>query len=320
MKEFIKDLLPRIRKYSERLDNLALLTDHPWVEVSDTGDRTLYVFRSDNNELLISRNGEVSTCTWEYLEYANALLIEVDGQRRLYKQGFVDPAVVVLRLDGQEDFLMLANENKIDEPEPRRVQGWLENKYLPASHPSPGGHEKEQAVSDSESESDEKPTWMGQPSAAKSEAQGEPDDKQGAQWIAPAAFIFLFLVGIGYALTQANGEEEVYPPREPLYIHFRGEDVSPRDTLNSSWSEWTIKRRIRDIERIGDFGLYDFEEYGELRWQAVHRADPGSSESAFTVYGNGTGLEFHGPTSDSVISQMERWIERRDDTSEEKGF
>jgi len=100
------------------------------VEVSETGDRVLYIFRSNNNELLVSRNGEVTSCNWEYLGYADALLVEVDGNRRLYQQGFVDQAVMVLRLDGQKEFLTLVNENKIEETEPKKVQRWIEKKYL----------------------------------------------------------------------------------------------------------------------------------------------------------------------------------------------
>ena len=139
MKEFLKRILPRISEQSQRIDNLALLTNNPWVEVSEGRDRTLYIFRSQNNELLVSRNGEVTSCSWEFLEYANSLLIEVDGNRRLYQQGFIDPAVLVLRLDGQDEFLTLVNQNKIEEVQGQQVQAWLENKYLPPSGNSASG-------------------------------------------------------------------------------------------------------------------------------------------------------------------------------------
>lgn len=154
MKEFLRRILPRISEQSQRLDNLALLTDHPWVEVSEAGDRTLYIFRSKDNELLVSKDGEVTSCSWEYLEYANSLLIEVDGNRRLYQQGFIDPAVLVLRLDGQEEFLTLVNQNKIDEVQAKQVQAWLERKYLPEKGNIPTSESEDRAKESVSNEAD----------------------------------------------------------------------------------------------------------------------------------------------------------------------
>lgn len=59
MKTFIADIIPRIQKYSQKLDNLTLLTNQHWVVVDEiTNSKTVYIFRP-NNELLISKNGKV---------------------------------------------------------------------------------------------------------------------------------------------------------------------------------------------------------------------------------------------------------------------
>jgi hypothetical protein len=86
MRSYLKSILPRLQRYSARLDNLSIFTDQPWVKIDETGDRVLFVFRS-SNDLLISKNGDVQTCTWEYLEYMDSLLIKRGGQKSLYKQG-----------------------------------------------------------------------------------------------------------------------------------------------------------------------------------------------------------------------------------------
>jgi hypothetical protein len=130
MRSYISKLLPRLRQYSARLDNISLFTNHPWVQIDDSGDRTVFIFRKEENELLVSRNGEVSSCSWEYLDYMNSLLIDLGENRRLYNQGFLDESVMLLRQDGQEDYLLLVNENKVSSDDPERILEGLSQKYL----------------------------------------------------------------------------------------------------------------------------------------------------------------------------------------------
>lgn len=130
MKTYISNLLPKLQEYSARLDNLTLLTDQPWVQLDESGDRTVFVFRSDGNELLVSRNGKVNTCTWEYLEHMNSLVIETDEEKTLYNQGFLDESAMILRKDGRDEYLLLANENKVEVTAAEKVLEQLERKYI----------------------------------------------------------------------------------------------------------------------------------------------------------------------------------------------
>ena len=130
MRGYIANVLPRLKKYSARLDNLALFTDHPWIQIDDSGDRTVFVFRSEGNELLISKNGNVKTCSWEYIDYMNSLLVKLNGQKTLYNQGFMDESVMILSKDGQTDYILLANENKVEERDGEKIITTLTRKYL----------------------------------------------------------------------------------------------------------------------------------------------------------------------------------------------
>jgi hypothetical protein len=116
---------------------LSIFTDQPWVKLDETGDRVLFVFRS-SNDLLISKNGDVQTCTWEYLEYMDSLLIKRGGQKSLYKQGFLDEQVMIMVKDGQGDYLLLANENKVDERDPESILHRLDRRYLTSPSPEVG--------------------------------------------------------------------------------------------------------------------------------------------------------------------------------------
>jgi hypothetical protein len=59
MKTYFADIIPKIQRFSEKLDNLALLTNQHWVLIEGIEqNKTVYIFRN-NNELLISINGKV---------------------------------------------------------------------------------------------------------------------------------------------------------------------------------------------------------------------------------------------------------------------
>ena len=67
MKTFLADIIPSIQKFSQKLDNLTLLTNQHWVVVDEIANsKTVYIFRP-TNELLISKNGKVEKAKWEYL-------------------------------------------------------------------------------------------------------------------------------------------------------------------------------------------------------------------------------------------------------------
>ena len=67
MKTYIADIIPKLQRFSQKLDNLTLLTNQHWVVLDELeSSKTVFIFRS-NNELLISRNGKVEKAKWEYL-------------------------------------------------------------------------------------------------------------------------------------------------------------------------------------------------------------------------------------------------------------
>src|ERR1039457_4732999 len=104
MKTFIADIIPRIQKYSQKLDNLTLLTSQHWVVVDEIANsKTVYIFRL-NNELLISRNGKVDKAKWEYLD-KNTLLFDLkDDESYLFNQGFFDENILALKIDGKDEY------------------------------------------------------------------------------------------------------------------------------------------------------------------------------------------------------------------------
>jgi hypothetical protein len=134
MQTFISDIIPKIQLFSQKLDDLTILTNQHWV-VMDEIDKTknVYIFRK-NNELLVSSNGEVEKGRWEYLGN-NSLLIDKKDKSYLFKHGFFDENVLVLKIDGREEYAFLVNENKYDGElnSFKRVIDFLNRTYLDPS-------------------------------------------------------------------------------------------------------------------------------------------------------------------------------------------
>ncbi|MDP3916483.1 MAG: hypothetical protein Q8R96_22380 [Bacteroidota bacterium] len=111
MKTYFADIIPKIQRYSQKLDNLTLLTNQHWVVLDELEKaKTVYIFRQ-TNELLISTNGQVEKAKWEYLGQ-NSLLIDLKGQSYLFRHGFFDENIIALKIDSKEEYAILINESK----------------------------------------------------------------------------------------------------------------------------------------------------------------------------------------------------------------
>ncbi len=113
MKTFLSDIFPKLQRFSEKLDNITLLTNQHWVSIDEIHSaKTVYIFRP-NNELLISKNGEVEKEKWEYLGNKSLLLDKKIGCY-LFKHGFFDENILALKVDSSDEYAVFVNENKYD--------------------------------------------------------------------------------------------------------------------------------------------------------------------------------------------------------------
>ena len=131
MKTYLADIIPRIQRFSQKLDNLTLLTNQQWVVLDElNSSKNIYIFRS-NNELLISHNGKVQKGRWEYLGN-NSILIDQKDESYLFKHGFFDENVLALKVDSKNEYALLVNETKYEGElnSVERVLDFLSSKYL----------------------------------------------------------------------------------------------------------------------------------------------------------------------------------------------
>ena len=130
MRTYILDIIPKIRRFSRKLDDLTFLTNQHWVVIDDVDNvKQVYIFRQ-NNELLISKNGKVDKAKWEYLG-DNALLIDLKEESYLFKHDLFDE-ILALKIDGKEEYALLVNETKYGHElnSSKSVIEFLNKKYI----------------------------------------------------------------------------------------------------------------------------------------------------------------------------------------------
>jgi hypothetical protein len=113
MKHYLLNIITRISQFSEKIDNVSLFIDKPWVLIDTETNYHKYIFKS-NGELIMSLNGSVQVGKWEYIKGTRSILVDRIKDKLLLNQSFLDNAVLVLKIDGfNNDLFVLANETII---------------------------------------------------------------------------------------------------------------------------------------------------------------------------------------------------------------
>ena len=122
MFSFLQNLLPRLRQFSQSLDQTELFVDKPWVLLDEDGQQQTYIFRR-GGELLMSLDGQVQMGSWDYIAAAQSILIDRQVDKLLLNHFFFTDALLVLARDGRPDSkFVLANRQLIPDLD---VEGYL---------------------------------------------------------------------------------------------------------------------------------------------------------------------------------------------------
>ena len=131
MKTFLLDIIPRIQRYSQKLDNLAVLTNKHWVFIDEElNKKVVFIFREKERQLLISENGNIEKGSWEYLGN-NSLLIDRRHGSYLF-HGFFDNNIMALKHDSTDGYAFFVNETKYGNElnTVNDIKHFLSEKYL----------------------------------------------------------------------------------------------------------------------------------------------------------------------------------------------
>lgn len=131
MKTYFTDIIPKIKSFSKKIDDLTLLKNKNWILLNeDLEDKNVFIFR-DNNELIISKNGRVERAKWEYLGNDSLLIDRNDGSF-LFKHGFFDQSVFALKVDGDSEYAIFISETAFNQVIHNFADllDYFQNKYL----------------------------------------------------------------------------------------------------------------------------------------------------------------------------------------------
>ncbi len=113
MKIFLQNTVKGLQNFSKSLNKNSILVDKPWALIDSDFEIQKLIFKK-NKELIMSKDGQVIMGKWDYLPEARSLLIDRGRDTILCNEGFIDEAVMILKMDGtNNNFFILANENII---------------------------------------------------------------------------------------------------------------------------------------------------------------------------------------------------------------
>ncbi|WP_312139467.1 hypothetical protein [Sphingobacterium sp.] len=114
MKKLLESILPRVQKYSKQINDESILKNKQWVLIDEHGITFVtYIFR-DKNLLLVSKKGNVSKGSWEYIS-KDKILITVEDKTYLYRNQYFDDKILLLKKDSSELYDIFINDSLIDE-------------------------------------------------------------------------------------------------------------------------------------------------------------------------------------------------------------
>lgn len=143
MKTYITNIFERIKNYSNKLDDLTLLTNKHWAVFNENSlEKIVYIFQK-NGVLLISVNGKITKSKWEYIG-ENSLMIDIKQESYLFKQGFIDDNLLALKIDGIKEYAILYDESKINANVPNLsyLEDFIQDYYILNSFASNNENQK----------------------------------------------------------------------------------------------------------------------------------------------------------------------------------
>lgn len=132
MKYYLLENLNLIQSFSKRIDEKILLKNNQWKMINDNNFEKIVFIFNPNGKLYISTDGEVNkNLTWEHLSNGD-IIIDFQDKSNLFKSGFLDNAILALRKDNTNSYMLLVNETHYGETinSYNDIVNYIKNKYL----------------------------------------------------------------------------------------------------------------------------------------------------------------------------------------------
>lgn len=127
MKTFIINSLKDSRNLNKKIYSIELLQDKEWTVFTDENNVTeKYIFLK-GGKLINSINGISTYYKWEYIKINSSIIIENNISTLLFKIVYCDKSLLILNLDGTQEFCFLINYTTSDKKFPtyKDIQWYL---------------------------------------------------------------------------------------------------------------------------------------------------------------------------------------------------
>ena len=111
MKTYIINQFRKVSSINKKLDVVSILKNNVWLVFDDNIDKTEKFVFMDKDKLLIAVNGVTSYSTWQYLAVSSSIIIDDKLNNYLLNVVACDENIVVLNLDGTQQYCFLLNTN-----------------------------------------------------------------------------------------------------------------------------------------------------------------------------------------------------------------
>lgn len=112
MEEYLRNILPRLRRHSSQLNRIEMFIERPWLKFNDN-NRVEYTFER-NKTLIISTNGDAEVGTWELLSTGKLLIQKPNGDEQLEPQFLNDNLFILSKPNSEDQLSLLINERIIN--------------------------------------------------------------------------------------------------------------------------------------------------------------------------------------------------------------
>lgn len=113
MDKYIKNLLPRLKQYGQKLNKIESFVDKTWVLYSDSTNFQTFRFQR-SGKLLITNTGLVEEHQWEYLPPDSLYIKRENLNGIMYRQAFFLDSLFIMQVEGRElEPVLFYNEAEI---------------------------------------------------------------------------------------------------------------------------------------------------------------------------------------------------------------
>jgi hypothetical protein len=112
MNKYILDIIPKIKKFSKKLDDLTILTKQGWVSINNNLSTKHTFYFKKNKELIISKNGMVQHNTWEFLH--EKIILNLGKEGYILSPVYLDDKFFILKDDHNDGYFLFVNEYNFD--------------------------------------------------------------------------------------------------------------------------------------------------------------------------------------------------------------